>query len=235
MMVCGNGLACRLRIGWRPPFGHCAIKSSMAVGDGDGAHRRRQFAAVPAPVDEGLVDGDGRTGSQRRDPALLLDRITVLLVTRWPPHAVVCACRRVGGFDDDPHQEVVAGLARHLKKPAVTPRAEEHALAGAATSMVAREPGLRREAGQTASDFRTALIAARGFPEVAAASAATTPPAFVDRTFGGIQPAGFGTRSTSPSCAGTTRVGSARGVQMHLRRRRFRCRPASRSGGWCRP
>ena len=55
--------------------------------------RRRQVAAVAAPVDEGLCRSrPGRTGSRRRGPARCrLDRITVLLVLEVaPPMPSIC-------------------------------------------------------------------------------------------------------------------------------------------------
>src|SRR5690606_28162641 len=92
-----------------------------------------QVAAVAAPVDEGLVDGDL--------PVEVIHVVIGLAALRQD-HALAGAgggaahavdVRGVGvGTADDAHEQLVAGLARHLAALGQILQAEEHTLAGAA-------------------------------------------------------------------------------------------------------
>jgi len=121
-----------------------ALGVDEAVGDGVGADRRRQVAAVAAPVDEGLVDRDlaeqvvdvvVRAGALRHDHGLAGAR-------GGAAHAVDLLAVGVGAADHA-HQQLVARFARHLRRFRQVLQAEEHALAGAAAHVGGGDLDLR--------------------------------------------------------------------------------------------
>ena len=102
--------------------------------DGEGASGGGQVAAVAAPVDEGLVDGDlavkvvdvvVRLAAFRQDHALGGRR-------GGAAHAVDMRAVRIRATNH-PHKQLVAGSARDLAALRQVLQAEEHALAGTAT------------------------------------------------------------------------------------------------------
>ncbi|MDT4861584.1 hypothetical protein FQZ97_961950 [compost metagenome] len=113
-----------------------ARRIDQAGVDGEGAGGGGQVAAVAAPVDEGLVDGDLAVevvdvvlglAALRQDHALAG-------AGGGAAHAVDVRRIRIGAADHA-HEQLVAGFTRNLAALGQVLQAEEHALAGAAADV----------------------------------------------------------------------------------------------------
>ena len=128
--------------------GHAVMRYAGAVdqpgADGERAHRRRQVAAIAAPIHKRLVDGDLAkqivhvmvgAGAFGQDHGFTGAR-------RGATHAVDLLVVRVGAADH-PQQQGIARGARHLRRFGQVLEAEKHALAGAATHVGGGDLDLR--------------------------------------------------------------------------------------------
>ncbi len=125
--------------------GH-ARRIDQAVADGERPDRRRQVAAIAAPVDKGCID--------RYLAEQVVDIVVRPLAFRQDhrlrrrrgrsAHAVDLLAIRVRAADDA-HQEPVARRTRHTRGLRQVVPLEEHALAGAAAHIGGRDADLRGE------------------------------------------------------------------------------------------
>ncbi len=123
-----------------------ARRVHQAAADGEGAHCRREVAAVAAPVDKGLVDG--HLAEQVVDVVVGLDAPgqdhRLAGAGRGAAHAVDLLVIGIGAADH-PQQQGVTGCARQLGRLGQVLQVEEHALAGAATHVGGGNLDLRYE------------------------------------------------------------------------------------------
>ncbi len=131
-----------------PHHGHAvaghAGRVDQARADGEGTHRRRQVAAVAAPVDERFVDGD------------LAEQVVHVMLgaaafgqdhgfagaRRGAAHAVDLLVIGIGAADH-PQQQGIACGPRDLRRLGQVLDAEKHTLAGAATHVGGGDLDLR--------------------------------------------------------------------------------------------
>ena len=120
-----------------------ALGRHQALLDGEGPDRRREIAAVAAPIDEGRVDGD--LAEQIVDVVVRLFAATddhrLAGAGGRAPHAVDLLGVGVGAADHA-QQQGITRRARHLRRFRQLIAQEEHALAGAATQIGGGNPEL---------------------------------------------------------------------------------------------
>ena len=116
----------------------------QTTADRERAHRRRQVAAVTAPVHERLVDGD--LTEQVIDVMVraqaFADDYGLAGAGGGRAHAVDLFFVRIGAANHA-QQQGITGCARHLSHGRQVQQAEEHALAGAATHIRCGNSDLR--------------------------------------------------------------------------------------------
>ena len=127
--------------------GHAVLRHPARVdqpgGNRERADRRRQIAAVAAPVDKGRIDRhlaeeivDIMVGS-----AAFGDDHRLAGAGGRATHAIGLLAIRIGAADHA-QQERIASLARHLGGGRKVVQSKEHALAGTTTQIGGRDPDL---------------------------------------------------------------------------------------------
>lgn len=123
-----------------PHRGHAiarhACRIDQAIGKRERPHRRRQIAAVAAPVHEGTVDGHlpEQIVHVVRRPRAGGDNHALAGARRRPAHAIDLLAIRIRATDH-PQQQRIARRPRLLCGRRQILQAEEHALAGAAAQV----------------------------------------------------------------------------------------------------
>jgi hypothetical protein len=131
-------------------------------GNRERPHRRRQVAAVAAPVDEGGID---------RNLPVQVIHVVIGLRTLRDDHALAGARRRpahaVGvlririGTADDAHQQRIARRTGHLRSDGQILQPEEHALRRATAHVGGGNSQLRRMSQRLLGHGQATLFASR--------------------------------------------------------------------------